>query len=159
MQSRHMAKPTTVHMAGGKIILPYLRGAPNLPTIYDEHSTFNLVGFCDASYGQGDPKKLRWVTGSMLFIAGGLVHFPSQLQNISAQSITESEIIAINSCGKQAFTCRDSLANWAGSTSEPARFHRTTGALSTSPPTHTTRIETSILRFVSQHSVFLQKIT
>ena len=30
----HMAKPTTVHMAGVKRILRHLRGTPNLPTYY-----------------------------------------------------------------------------------------------------------------------------
>ena len=102
MQSaRHMAKPTTVHMAGVERILRYLRGTPDLPIIYKRDSSFDLVGYCDASYGLGDPEKMRSVTGSMFFIAGGLVNFSSQLQKIVSQSTTESEITAMNTCAKQ----------------------------------------------------------
>ena len=101
--ARHMAKPTTVHMAGVKRILRYLRGTPNPPIIYKKHNSYNLVGFCDASYGIGDHEKLNSVTGSMFFVAGGLVHFLRQLQKISAQSTTESAIIAVNSRAKQGF--------------------------------------------------------
>lgn len=99
--ARHMAKPTTVHMTGVKRIMRYLRGTSNLPIIYKREGNFDLVGYCDASYGLGDPEKMRSVTGTMFFIAGGLVHFSSQLQKITSQSTTESEIIALNTCAKQ----------------------------------------------------------
>ena len=102
MQSvRHMAKPTAVHMAAVKRILRYLRGTPKLPVIYKKHSSFNLVGFCDVSYRLGDPEKIRSVTWSIFFVAGGLVYFSSQLQKISAKSTTGSETIAVDSCAKK----------------------------------------------------------
>ena len=102
MQSaRLMAKPTTVHMAGVKRILRCLRGTPDLPLIYKRDSSFDQVGYCGSSCGLGDPEKLRSVTGSMFFIARGLVHFSSQLQKIISRRTTESEIIAINTCAKQ----------------------------------------------------------
>ena len=41
------------------------------------------------------------VTGSMVFLADGLANFSSQLQNITAQSTTKSELIAMNTCTKQ----------------------------------------------------------
>ena len=36
----------------------------------------------------------------MFFLSGGLVHFSSQLQKLVAQSTTEAELIALNSCAK-----------------------------------------------------------
>lgn len=39
----------------------------------------------------------------MVFLAGGLIHFGSQVQGITAQSSSESEIIAINSTTKHSF--------------------------------------------------------
>ena len=94
--ARHMAKPTTVHMAAVKRILRYLRGTHNLAIVYKRGSSFDLTGYCDASYGMGDPKNMRFTTGSMLFSAGGLTNFSSQLQKITAQSATEAEVIALN---------------------------------------------------------------
>ena len=101
--ARHMAKPTTVHMTGVKIILRYLRGTPDLPVIYKRDSSSDLVGYCDASYGLGDPDKIRSATGSMFFTPGGLVHFSSQLQKIVSRCTPESEIKTINikTCAKQ----------------------------------------------------------
>lgn len=36
----------------------------------------------------------------MIFLSGGLVHFSSQLQRITAQSTSEAELIAMNTCAK-----------------------------------------------------------
>ena len=98
--ARHMAKPTSVHMTAGKRILRYLRGTRNLAIVYERGSSFDLTGYCDASYGMGDPKKMGSTTGSMFFLAGGLINFSSQLQKITAQSTTEAELIALNTCAK-----------------------------------------------------------
>ena len=98
--ARHMAKPTSVHMAAAERILRYLRGTPNLAIVYKRGSSFDLTRYCDASYGMGDPKVMRSTTGSMFFLAGGLINFSSQLQKITAQSTTEAELIALNTCAK-----------------------------------------------------------
>ena len=55
--ARHMAKPTSVHMAAVKRILRYLRGTPNLAIVYKRGSSFDLTGYCDASYGMGTLEK------------------------------------------------------------------------------------------------------
>ena len=98
--ARHMAKPTSVHMAAVERILRYLRGTPNLAVVYKRGSSFDLAGYCDASYGVGGPKKMRSTSGSMFFLAGRLINFWSQLQKITAQSTTEAEFIALNTCAK-----------------------------------------------------------
>ena len=98
--TRHMAKPTSVHIAAVKRILRYLRGTPNLAIVYKRGSSFDHSGYCDASYGMGDPKTMRSISGSMFFLAGRLINFSSQLQIITAQSTTEAELIALNTCAK-----------------------------------------------------------
>ncbi|CAN0506553.1 unnamed protein product [Scytosiphon promiscuus] len=89
--ARHMSKPTSIHMASVKRILRHVQGAPSMPLVYKRAGSFNLFGYCDASYGQGGPDKMRSVSGCLFFIAGGLVHFSSQLQKISAQSSSEAK--------------------------------------------------------------------
>ena len=98
--TRHMAKPTSVHIAAIKRILRYLRETPNLAIVYKRGSSFDHTGYCDASYGMGDPKTMKSITGSMFFLAGRLINFSSQLQKITAQSTTEAELIALNTCAK-----------------------------------------------------------
>ncbi|MEP5625713.1 MAG: reverse transcriptase domain-containing protein, partial [Hyphomicrobiales bacterium] len=90
--ARHMSKPTNIHMASVKRILRYLKGTPSMPIVYKRAGSFNLFGYCDTSYGQGDPDKMSSVSGCLFFIAGGLAHFSSQLQKISAQSSSEAEL-------------------------------------------------------------------
>ena len=43
--ARHMAKPTSVHMAAVKRILRYPRGAPNLAIVNKRGSSFDLTGY------------------------------------------------------------------------------------------------------------------
>ncbi|CAM9483573.1 unnamed protein product, partial [Ascophyllum nodosum] len=96
-----MSKPTPVQMGADKRILRYLRGKPNLHIIYICNSNFEFIGFWDASYGTGNPKKARSTSGSMYFLSGGIVHFSTNIQKIAAQSTTEAELIAMSSCAKQ----------------------------------------------------------
>ena len=75
--ARQMAKPASVHMAAVKRILRYLRGTPHLAIEYKRGSSFDLTGYCDAEYGKGDVENMRSTTGSMFFLAGGLINFSS----------------------------------------------------------------------------------
>ncbi|CAM9120594.1 unnamed protein product, partial [Sphacelaria rigidula] len=99
--ARFMSKPTSVHMGAVKRILRYLRGTPDIRITYSRNSSFELTGFCDASYGTGNPEKARSTSGSIYLLAGGVVHFSASVQKISAQSTTEAELIAMSSCAKQ----------------------------------------------------------
>ena len=100
-EAHHMAKPTSMHMAAVKRILQYLRGTSNLATgiVYKRGSSLDLTGYCDASYGMGDPQTMRSTNGSMI-LAGGPTNSSSQLQKITAHSTTEAELIALNTCAK-----------------------------------------------------------
>ena len=101
--ARLMSKFTSVHMEAVKRILCYLRGKPDRHITYSRNSNFELVGFCDASYGTGNPEKTRSTSWSMYFLPGGIVHFSTSIQKIAAQSTTEAELIAMSSCAKQGF--------------------------------------------------------
>ncbi|CAM9934493.1 unnamed protein product, partial [Sphacelaria rigidula] len=99
--ARFMSKPTSVHMGAVKRILRYLRGTPDIRITYSRNSSFELTGFCDASYGTGNPEKARSTSGSIYFLTGGAIHFSASVQKISAQSTTEAGLIAMSSCAKQ----------------------------------------------------------
>ncbi|CAN0014387.1 unnamed protein product [Sphacelaria rigidula] len=86
--ARFMSKPTSVHMGAVKRILRYLRGTPDIRITYSRNSSFELTGFCDASYGTGNPEKARSTSGSIYFLAGGVIHFSASVQKTSAQSTT-----------------------------------------------------------------------
>ncbi|CAM9872590.1 unnamed protein product, partial [Sphacelaria rigidula] len=96
-----MSKPTSVHMGAVKRILRYLRGTPDIRITYSRNSSFELTGFCYASYGTGNPEKVRSTSGSIYPPAGGVIHFSASVQKISALSTTEAELVAMSSCAKQ----------------------------------------------------------
>ncbi|CAN0003243.1 unnamed protein product, partial [Sphacelaria rigidula] len=73
-----------------------------LPIVYrSSGKNLDLRGFCDSSYGNsGIEGKMRSTSGNMFFLSGGLVHFSSSLQRITATSTTEAELIALARGGK-----------------------------------------------------------
>ena len=74
-----MRTPTSVHMGAVKRILRCLRSKPDLHTAYSRNSNFELVSFCDASYGIVNPEKARSTSGSMDLFCGGIVHFSKNI--------------------------------------------------------------------------------
>ncbi|CAN0397043.1 unnamed protein product, partial [Ascophyllum nodosum] len=107
--ARFMSKPISVHMGVVKRILHYLCGKPDIHVTYSRNSNFDLIGFCDASYGTGNPEKARSTSGSTYFLYVGVVHFSTSIQKIAAQSTTEAELIAMSSCAKQGICFYDIL--------------------------------------------------
>ncbi|CAM9230574.1 unnamed protein product, partial [Ascophyllum nodosum] len=95
-----MRKPTSVHMGVVKRILCYLRGTPHLHIIYRRNSNFELIDFCDASYGTDNPNKAMSTSRSMYFLSGKVIPFSTNIQEIAAQSTTEVKLIAMSSCTK-----------------------------------------------------------
>ncbi|CAM9823821.1 unnamed protein product [Sphacelaria rigidula] len=90
--ARYMGKPIIHHLAAVKRAFRYLKGNPDLPPTYStSDKNLNLIGYCDASYGNcGMQGRLRSTTGTTFFLAGGPVHFSSSLQRITATSTTEN---------------------------------------------------------------------
>ena len=96
--ARHMSSPTTASAASAKRILRYLQKTPSLAITYKRDSNFDITCYSDASYAQGPSSKS--ITGSMVFLSGGLIYFGSNVQRITAQSTSEAELIAMNSTAK-----------------------------------------------------------
>ena len=80
--ARFMSKPTPAHMGVVKRILLYLGGTPDPHITYSLNSNFERIGFCDASYGTGNPKKASSTSGSMYFVSEGIVHFSTSIQTM-----------------------------------------------------------------------------
>ena len=57
-------------MGAVKCILRLLCGTPYLFIIYSRNNNLELIGFCDASYGIGNPEKARSTSGRMYFLFG-----------------------------------------------------------------------------------------
>ncbi|CAM9801280.1 unnamed protein product [Sphacelaria rigidula] len=74
------AAPANLSTHGAvKRILRYLHGTPDICITYSRNSSFELTGFCDASYGTGNPEKARSTSGSIYFLAGGVIHFSASV--------------------------------------------------------------------------------
>lgn len=96
--ARYMSKPREAHLGLLKRIFRYLRRRPALTLQYRRTSRFALTCYSDAAYATTQDYKS--VTGSMVFLAGGLIHFGSQVQRITATSSSEAEIIALSTTAK-----------------------------------------------------------
>ena len=109
--ARFMSKPTSGHMVAAKRILRYLSDLTDLRITYSRSRNKGLLGYSlviRLIHVTGDPER-SWSTtinSTIFFLSGGLVHFSSQLQKIAAQSTTEAELIALNSCAKRGMETR-----------------------------------------------------
>ena len=123
--ARHMSSPSTHHLIAVKRIFRYLKGKPDLPITYTTSKTkLDLKGYCDASYGNsGIQGRMRSTTGTLFFLANGLVHYSSTLQRLTATSTTESELIALSSCGKFGIYLFNLLRELGWSSIEPATIY------------------------------------
>ena len=91
---------SVTHLQAAKRVLRYLKGRPNIPLLYQK-GDLGLVGYCDSSYGAADPDLARSSSGFIYFLGKGVIHFGSKLQRLTAQSSTESELIALAHTAKE----------------------------------------------------------
>ena len=56
-------------MGAIKRIFRYLRGIPDLHITYRHNSNLEPIGFCDASYGTGNPENVRSTSERMYFLS------------------------------------------------------------------------------------------
>ncbi|KAJ9558569.1 hypothetical protein OSB04_013183, partial [Centaurea solstitialis] len=88
--SQFMSSPRTPHWETVRHILKYLKGAPGLGILYQNHDHHVIEGFTDADY-DGDPTSRRSTTGYCVFVGGNLVSWKSKKQNVVSRSSAESE--------------------------------------------------------------------
>ena len=97
--TRGMAAPTEQHMIAAKRVLRYLKGKPDLPTIF-RRGNLELTGYCDSDFA-GCLETRRSCTGFLFLIGGGVVSSTATLQKIIAQSTTEAELIALHAASQE----------------------------------------------------------
>ncbi|CAM9484289.1 unnamed protein product [Hapterophycus canaliculatus] len=91
--TRGMAAPTETHMVAAKRVLRYLRGTPDLPTVYRK-GPLELVGFADSDFAE-DLENRRSCTGFLYTLGRGVISSAAALKKTIAQSTTEAELIAL----------------------------------------------------------------
>ena len=94
-----MAAPTEEHLVAAKRVLRYLRGTPDLPTIYRKGS-LELVGFTDSDFA-GELESRRSCTGFLFMLGGGVISSAAVLQKTIAQSTTEAELMALHAASQE----------------------------------------------------------
>ena len=110
--ARHMSSPRQIHLGQLERIFRYTRKRPASPLQHKKNSRFKLTCYSDASYAT--TKDYRSVTRSMVFLAGGLIHFGSQVQRITATSSNKAEIIAMNTNAQHGLYFASLMGEWAG---------------------------------------------
>ena len=97
--TRGMAAPTEEHLIAAKRVLRYLRGTPDLPTIYRK-GPLELVGFTDSDFA-GELESRRSCTGFLFMLGGGVISSAAVLQKTIAQSTTEAELMALHAASQE----------------------------------------------------------
>eukprot|EP00903_Cladosiphon_okamuranus_P020450 g18770.t1 len=100
-KTQGMAAPTEEHLVAAKkgSSLRYLRGTPDLPTVYHK-GPLELVGFNDSVFA-GELENRLSCTGFFFMLVGGFISSASVLQKTIAQSTTEAELIALNGASQE----------------------------------------------------------
>ena len=96
--SRYLSNPSPQHLKGVNRIFHYLKGTINLGIMYDRNNSHQeLHGYCDSDWG-GDRGTRRSTSGSVFFLAGGVISpFAKGQPNVSLSS-TEAEYYAYTQC-------------------------------------------------------------
>lgn len=89
-----MSRPTRELMNPSKRVLRYLRGMPDLPTVYHK-GNLELNGYCDASFA-AMVEQGRSCVGFLFMLRGAATSLATTLQKLAAQSTVEAELIAIH---------------------------------------------------------------
>lgn len=97
--SRHVAKPTTVHLTAAKKVFRYLKGTSTLSLT--DGQAGRLMGYSDAD-SAGDLETRRSTTGFMLTLNGAAVCWGSKSQATVSHSTTEEEYVAASVAAKEA---------------------------------------------------------
>lgn len=98
--SRHMEKPSVVHVNAVKRILKYVKGTIDTGIRYECGAELVLCGYSDADYA-GDVETRRSTSGYAFIFGGGIISWGSRRQKSVALSTTESEYMAASEAAKE----------------------------------------------------------
>ena len=106
--ARAMSKPSKLHKTAAKHLLRYLKGNMGLAVTY-KTGCFETTGYCDANWGN-NPDYGKSTSGYLLMLAGGPLSFKTALQNVTAQSTLEAELISMAHASKEAVYLSNMMA-------------------------------------------------
>jgi hypothetical protein len=116
--ARFQASPRTSHLLAVKRIIKYVNGTFNLGLFYPKHTSFDLIGYCDADFA-GCKVDRKSTSGTCHFLGNSLVSWASKKQNCVAISTTEAEYIAAGLCCAQIIWMKQNLLDYG------LHFHET----------------------------------
>ncbi|KAJ9568575.1 LOW QUALITY PROTEIN: hypothetical protein OSB04_004541 [Centaurea solstitialis] len=120
--SQFMSSPRTPHWEAVRHILKYLKGAPGLGILYQNHNHHVIEGFTDADY-DGDPTNRQSTTGYCVFVGGNLVSWKSKKQNVVSRSSAESEYRAMAQTTCELIWLRNLLGELGFAQSKPMNLY------------------------------------
>ena len=91
--ARAMSKPSKLHTTAAKHLLSCLKGDMGL-VITHKTRYLKMTGYCDASWGN-NPDNGMSTSGYLFMLVGGSLSFKTALQNVTAQSTLEAELISM----------------------------------------------------------------
>lgn len=93
--------PVPSHWNAVKRIFAYLAETPNHGLCFNNRKGDSIVGFTDADFA-GDLDTRRSTSGYVFTLRGGPISWSSRRQTVTAQSTTESELVAVSAGTKEA---------------------------------------------------------
>ena len=103
MLAKYSSNPGTEHTKAVKRVFRYLKGSLDYNITYNGNTPNSqyIKGYTDADYG-GDQDEYKSTTGYIFFLAQGPITYSTKLQEVTAQSTTEAEYIALVTAAKEA---------------------------------------------------------
>ena len=97
--SRHLAKPSEMHMKCAKHVLRYLKGTQDIGHHYTGDSSLDI--YCDSDWAS-DKSDRKSITGYIVRYGGAPISWKSKKQTTVAMSTTEAEYLALGEATKEA---------------------------------------------------------
>ena len=120
--SRFNNKPGRAHWKAVKRIYAYLASTKRFGIHFDGGSSEGLKGYADADYA-GNPDNTKSRSGYLFTFNSSPVSWSSKLQSVTAQSTTESELIAACEASKEAVWLRRLVSEIFPSTTRPTTLY------------------------------------
>ena len=120
-------------------VLKYLKGTPNVTFRLNKVSTpirDKIICYCDSDYAgdkilsvDGDKTMRHSTTGYLIYFMGSLISWGTSKQDYIAQSSTEAEYVALNTCGKEFMFLKQLLESIGFPDVSGTIFEDNTGAI------------------------------
>ena len=118
---RHLHNPNKHCFRALNHLIHYMAGTPTLGIRYHfgESTALRLEAYADSSYGGEDDDLAKSHHGYLIYFAGGIIDWSSNLQNTIALSSAEAEHIAAFHCSRSVLYYRQLLEEFGHHQGEP----------------------------------------